>query len=202
VSISTDVDRELEEERRMGEESQELLSKIKTKHRKKHWQCLLISLVCFIISAAAFTFQIVAYHDLYYCHREALGHLYTPVLVVFSFSSTIATLGVILDQYRILRGGDAPLHATALGTPVLVLSSTAHLAKGGRQQKKDRRAGEQPALHSRRYEASRQPFCWRYADNYSSSSTVNDGDAVELVEASILQNYTQGPLLVEDRVIA
>jgi hypothetical protein len=132
---------------------------------KKHWQCLVISLICFIISGIAFAFQLLAYHDIWYCHKENLAHLYMPVLVVFSFSSVWAIGGVIVGQYHALRGGDAPPHATALGTPVLVLSSTVHLAKGGRQQKKDRRAGEQPA-HSRRHEASRQPFCWRYANSY------------------------------------
>jgi hypothetical protein len=172
----------------MGEKSQELLSELKSKHRKKHWQCLLISLICFIISAVAFVFQILALHNILFCHKEALGHLYIPVLIVLSFSSTIAILGVILAQITILRGKELPPYATALGTPVLVISSTAHLAYGGRQ-------------HSRTYEASRQPFCWRYAHNYSSASMANDRSAIELAESPVLQNYTQGPTPIADRVI-
>jgi hypothetical protein len=201
VSISTDVDRELEDEHRMGEKSQELFSELKSRHRKKHWQCLLISLICFIISAVAFVFQILGLHNILFCHKEALGHLYIPVLIVLSFSSIIAILGVILAQITILRGKELPPYATALGTPVLVISSTAHLAYGGRQQKKGRKTGEQLALHSRTYEASRQSFCWPYAYNYSSASMANDGSAVELVGSPVLQNYTQGATPIADRVI-
>jgi hypothetical protein len=101
------------------------------KNKRKNKQCLLISAICFIISGIAFTFQLLAYHDILYCHREALGHLYTPVLIVLSFGSIIAILGVSVAQMYILIGEQYPPFATALGTPVLVICSTVHLTPKG-----------------------------------------------------------------------
>jgi hypothetical protein len=123
-------------------------------------KCFAISAVCFCISVLACSFQILALHAINYCYSEPLMHLYYPVLTLVSLTSTIAILGTCVNQAHVLLNRELPPFATALGTPVLVICATVHLAHIGFEhlQQKYSGIGDEQQSISRTYEASK-PFC-------------------------------------------
>ena len=80
-----------------------------------------------MLAGAADAVQVLAIIALQHCQHEDLLGLYWPIWTLLGLGTTIAMLGVVINQVYGLREHDLPPFSTALGTPVLVVCSIGHL---------------------------------------------------------------------------
>jgi hypothetical protein len=108
------------------EDRQEL--KIKKKQLKRDAKrCLWKTFGCLVVAIVCDIFQVLAIIALQHCHHEDLLGLYWPLWTLLGLGSTIAMVGVCINQAYGLLEQDLPPFGTALGTPVLVVCAIIHL---------------------------------------------------------------------------
>jgi hypothetical protein len=112
--------RHTEEERKQHEEKV-------TKHKMSAILCLLKTSALLIVVMACDIFQVIAIFAIQHCHHEDLLPLYWPVWTLLGLGSTIAMVGVCINQVYGLLEQELPPFGTALGTPVLVVCAIGHL---------------------------------------------------------------------------
>ncbi len=95
-------------------------------HNKVRLQCLVISLVCAIVSLGAVVIETMALFNIQYCDGEDLATLYWASWTLLQAGSLIAILGISLNQWYDLNHQKPPPWNVALGTPVLVVAAFAH----------------------------------------------------------------------------
>jgi hypothetical protein len=97
------------------------------KHKRSAKLCLVKTSVLLICAMACDIFQVFAIFTIQHCHREDLLSLYWPIWTLLGLGSTIAMVGVCINQVYGLLEQELPPFGTALGTPVLVVCAIGHL---------------------------------------------------------------------------
>jgi hypothetical protein len=95
-------------------------------HKRSAYSCLGWTFSLLAVAAVADAVQVLAIFALQHCHKEPLLGLYWPVWTLLGLGSSIAMLGVLLNQVYGLQEHELPPFGTALGTPVLVVCSVGH----------------------------------------------------------------------------
>jgi hypothetical protein len=83
--------------------------------------------ICLFFAAACDVFQVLAIIALQHCEHEDLLGLYWPLWTLLGLGSTVAMIGVVLNQLYGLLRHELPPYSVGMGTPVLVVAATVHL---------------------------------------------------------------------------
>ena len=118
-----------EEVTKRTEQPEDVIQDTKKNHKKIAKRCLWKTGVISMVAIAAVIMLTLTIVNLQYCHKEPLLPLYWALVTLIGFGSCVAMKGVIVNQIYGLRGHEFPGYNMAMGTPVLVISATAHLIK-------------------------------------------------------------------------
>jgi hypothetical protein len=113
--------------RSLTEKEKEIFEKIKQEHKRSVHGCLLKTGLCLIFATACNVFQVLAIISLQHCWHEDLLGLYWPLWTLLGLGSTVAMLGVVVNQIYGLLEHELPCFSVGMGTPVLVVCAIVHL---------------------------------------------------------------------------
>jgi len=99
----------------------------KQEHKRSVRWCLINTGLCLIFATACNVFQVLSIISLQHCWHEDLLGLYWPLWTLLGLGSTVAMLGVVVNQIYGLLEHELPGFSVGMGTPVLVVCAIVHL---------------------------------------------------------------------------